>query len=106
MLTFARITALAAADAINPCALAVLTMVLITILLRDPTKRKRVLYAGLAFSAAVFVGYFFYGLILVQLFKGLVSVLQIISPYLYKGFAIFAIILGILNVKDFFKYKR
>ena len=105
MLTLARITTLAAADAINPCALAVLTMVLIAILLHDPNKRKNVLYAGLAFSAAVFIGYFFYGLIIVQLFKSLASVLSGASYYITKALALFAIVLGVLNIKDYFRYK-
>ena len=105
MITFARLTALAAADAVNPCAIAVLTMVLIAILFQDPTRRKRVLYAGLAFTSAIFICYFFYGLILVQLFKGLVTWIAGISYYLYKGLAILAIIIGILNARDFFKYK-
>lgn len=105
MLTIARITALAAADAINPCAFAVLTMVLIAILLRDPTKRKNVLYAGLIFSLAVFIGYFFYGLIIIQLFKTFAGFLSEAYFYISKGLAIFAIILGLLNVKDFFKYQ-
>src|SRR3989344_2085821 len=105
MLTIARISALAAADAINPCAFAVLTMVLIAILLRDPTKRKNVLYAGLIFSLAIFIGYFFYGLIIIQLFKTFAGFLSGAYFYVSKGLAILAILLGLLNVKDFFKYQ-
>ena len=105
MLTIARITALAAADAINPCAFAVLTMVLIAILLRDPTKRRNVLYAGLIFSLAIFIGYFFYGLIIIQLFKTFAGFLSGAYFYISKGLAILAILLGLLNVKDFFKYQ-
>ena len=43
MITIARIITLALADAINPCALAVMTMVLVSILLTNPRKKHKVL---------------------------------------------------------------
>ena len=67
-ISFARITALALADAVNPCVIAILTIVLITILIQNPEKRKRVLQAGLAFTAAVYIGYLFYGFLIIQIF--------------------------------------
>jgi len=100
-----RITGLALADAVNPCELAILTMVLVAILVQNPEKKKRVLYAGLAFSAAVFVGYMIYGFILIQLFKTFAATIRSYSFYFYNGFAILAMILGALNVKDYFMYK-
>jgi len=69
MFTFLKITSLALADSVNPCALAVLTTILISILIKNPEKKEKVLYAGLAFSLAVYIGYMFYGLIIVQFFK-------------------------------------
>jgi len=104
-LGFTKITGLALADAINPCVIAILTIVLITILIQNPDKRKKVLHAGLAFTAAVFVGYLFYGLVLIQLFKTFTEFTSSFSIYLYKGLAIFAMILGALNIKDFFDYR-
>ena len=65
----ATITGLALADAVNVCALAVLTMVLTSILIQNPDKKKKVLYSGLMFVAAVFIMYFIYGAILYQLFS-------------------------------------
>ena len=53
-LTFTKITTLALADSVNPCAIAVLTMVLVTILIQNPGKPKKVLISGLAFVSAVF----------------------------------------------------
>jgi len=100
-----KITGLALADAINPCVIAILTIVLVTILLQNPEKKKRVLYAGLAFTASIYIGYLFYGLILVQLFKTFAEVTRGFSFYLYKGLAIFAMILGALNIKDYFMYQ-
>lgn len=105
-LNFGRITLLALADSVNPCAMAVLTMVLITILIQNPNKRRKVLYAGLAFSAAIFVGYLFYGVVIIQFFKTFAEVLRENSVFIYRGLAIFAMVLGGLNIKDFFIYKR
>jgi len=100
-----RITGLALADAVNPCELAILTMVLVAILVQNPEKKKRVLYAGIAFSAAVFVGYMIYGFILIQLFKTFAEAIKSYSFYLYNGFAMLAMVLGALNIKDYFMYK-
>jgi cytochrome c biogenesis protein CcdA len=105
MITLARIITLALADAINPCALAVMTMVLVSILLTNDAKKHKVLLGGIAFTLAVFVGYFFYGLIIIQLFKSFVEFTSVIYPYLTKGLAILAILLGIFNIKDFISYK-
>jgi cytochrome c biogenesis protein CcdA len=105
MITLARIVTLALADAINPCALAVMTMILFSILIANPGKKYKVLLGGLAFSLAIFVGYFFYGLIIIQLFKSFIQFTSLIYPYLTNALAIFAILLGMLNVKDFIVYK-
>lgn len=101
----ARITALAFADSINPCEIAVLTMVLMSILIQNPDKRKKVLYAGLAFVSSVFIGYIFYGIILVQFFKTATEFLRQNSAIIYNILAVLAMILGALNIKDFFYYK-
>ncbi|MEA2020633.1 MAG: hypothetical protein U9M98_02850 [Patescibacteria group bacterium] len=102
-LTLAKIASLGAADAVNPCALAVLTLVLVTILTRNPKNRKAVLWAGLAFTTSVFVMYLFYGLIIIRFFK-LVSALTNIRLLLYKILGGVAIFLGILQIKDFVDY--
>jgi cytochrome c biogenesis protein CcdA len=104
-ITLLRILTLALADAINPCALAVMTMVLVAILLENPEKKHKVLIGGLSFTLAVFIGYFFYGLIIIQLFKSFVSLTSAIYPYVTKGLAVLAILLGIFNIKDYIKYK-
>jgi cytochrome c biogenesis protein CcdA len=104
--TLGKITLLALADSVNPCAMAVLAMILITILIQNPEKKKKVLHAGLAFVLAVFIGYIFYGLILVQFFKTFAEFLGKSSVYVYDGLAILAMILGVLNIKDFFFYKK
>lgn len=101
-----RITGLALADSVNPCAIAILTMILVSILIENPTNRKRVLYSGLAFIAAIYLSYLFYGTIIVQFFKIFAVFLREYSVLIYKGLALFAILIGVLNIKDYFKYKK
>ncbi len=103
--SLAKITSLALADSVNPCAIAVLTMVLVTILVANPDKRKKVLFSGLAFVASVFVGYLFYGAIIIQFFKLFAEWIRQSSHILYNGLGILAMIIGALNIKDFFLYK-
>ncbi len=103
---FIRITFLALADSVNPCAIAVLTMVLTTILIQNPEKKRKILYGGLAFVASVYVGYLFYGIIITQFFRTFAEFLRENSTYVYNGLGIFAMILGALNIKDFFMYKK
>ena len=105
MVNFVEIVSLAAVDAINPCALAVMTIVLVTLLIQDPTKKRKVLLGGLAFTLAVFILYFLYGMIMIQFFSHIIPETGRFSNYVFKGFGIFAILLGILNLKDFFIYK-
>jgi cytochrome c biogenesis protein CcdA len=103
--TFGRITMLALADSVNPCEIAVLAMVLISILIANPKNKKKVLFAGLAFSLAVYIGYLTYGLIITQFFSIFAEFLRENSTYFYKGLAILAMLIGALNIKDFFFYK-
>ena len=103
-LTLGKIVSLAVVDAINPCALAVLTLMLVAIMSYNPKKKYKVLLAGLAFSFSVYVMYLLYGLIIVKFFQ-VVSQLVLAKFYIYKGLACFAILLGIFNLKDAIKYK-
>ena len=99
------IISLALVDAVNPCALAVMAIVLMSILLNNPEKRKNVLLGGLSFTLAVFILYFLYGLIMVQFFSHLIPETGKYSYYIFRGFGVFAIVLGVLNLKDYFAYK-
>ncbi len=103
-LTIGKIVSLAVVDSVNPCALAVLTLMLLAILTYNPQKRRNVLLAGIAFIASVFLMYLFYGLVIIKFFQ-IIQALTAIRLYLYKALGLIAIILGILNIKDFIKYK-
>lgn len=104
-LTIGKITALAAADAVNPCALAVLALVLIAILTADPKNRRKVLLGGLSFTLAVYLLYIMYGFLFIQAFKTFIHNAASIRIYLYKGLAVMAILLGMLNLRDFINYR-
>lgn len=99
-----KIVGLAFTDSINPCALSVLLMMLIAVSTYHPKDRKQVLWSGLAFIGAVFITYFIYGLLIVKAFEVL-QAFSNIRLYLYKGLAVGVIILGLLELKDFFFYK-
>ena len=99
-LTLAKILSLAAADSVNPCSLAVLTAMLLTILTYNPKKKRNILLAGLSFTASVFVMYLFYGLVIIRFFQ-LIQALTTIRLVLYKILGVAAMVLGLLNIKEF-----
>lgn len=104
--TIGGITLLALADSVNPCAIAVLAMVLVAILIQNPEKKRKVLFAGLGFVLAVYIAYLFYGVILIQVWNSLTIFLREISGIIYKLLAVIAMVIGALNIKDFFYYKK
>jgi len=103
-LTWAKIISLASVDAVNPCALAVLTLMLIAIMTYNPDDRKKIVLSGLAFTLSVYVIYLFYGLVIIRFFQ-LVQTLTSIRLILYKILAVVAIVLGLFNIKDFVRYR-
>jgi cytochrome c biogenesis protein CcdA len=98
-LTIPIVVAAAAVDAINPCAFAVL-IILMTAALSIANK-KRALKFGLAFTVSVYISYFLMGL-------GLFSALQAtgISHKFYIIVTVLAVIVGLLNIKDYFWYGK
>ena len=101
-LTLTKVLSLAAVDAINPCALAVLSLMLITILTYSPKKRQNILLAGFAFVVSVFVMYLIYGLVIIKSFQ-LIQALTSIRIWLYQILGAAAIILGAIKLRDFFR---
>jgi cytochrome c biogenesis protein CcdA/glutaredoxin len=86
-------------DAINPCAFAVLIILLTTILLKRD--KKTALASGLSFSLSIFISYVLMGLGLYGAINA-TSITEIIT--IVVGFM--AILLGLLNLKDFFWYGK
>lgn len=98
------VVSLALVDAVNPCEFAVLIMLLIAIMTADPKNKKKTLQAGLAFTAAIFILYFIYGVLLINVFK-LIPAIDTIRTVVYTVIACVAILIGLLQLKDFFDYK-
>jgi thiol-disulfide isomerase/thioredoxin len=103
-LTLAKLVSLAAVDAVNPCALAVLTLMLMAILTYNPRKKNRVLLAGISFSIAVFIMYFLYGLVIIKFFQ-VVQALTAVRLFLYTILGFVAIGLGLYEIRDYFHDK-
>ena len=98
-LTLPAVLSGAAVDAINPCAFAVL-IILITAVL-GAGGRRRALYAGLAFSLSVFLSYYLMGL-------GLYSAVEAagVTRGIYIAVAALAILIGLFNLKDYLWYGK
>ena len=91
------ITSAALVDSINPCAIAVL-LILLGSLLALTSKRQAVL-TGLSFTVGLFVAYFLAGF---GLFHALT--LTGLAKWFHLVIGILAVIIGLSNIKDFFWY--
>ncbi|MBN1350586.1 hypothetical protein JXJ21_14310 [candidate division KSB1 bacterium] len=100
-LTLSAVISAAAVDAINPCACAVLVLLLGTILLASKRNRRKVLGAGFAFTAACYLAYFLMGV-------GLFKAIQIagIQRLIYCVVSVLAIFIGLWNLKDAIRRDR
>lgn len=102
-LTIGSIMLLALANALNPCALAMLAFALITILTKYPRERQRILKVGFAFTIGFFLVYLAYGILLINVLK-VCTRFESIKVYFYMAAGIISVIIGLLNIKDFFRY--
>ena len=98
-LTIPAVISAATVDAINPCAFAVLIILLTTILASK--NKKRALLSGLAFSSSIFISYLLMGI-------GLYSAIQAtgLSHTFYGVVAVLAILIGLFNLKDYLWYGK
>jgi cytochrome c biogenesis protein CcdA len=96
-LSILTVAGAALVDSINPCAIAVLLILLSALLATG--EKKRALKAGIAFTISIYISYFLFGL-------GLFKVIQIsgVSYSFYKVVGFLAIIIGIFNIKDGIKH--
>ncbi|MCG2719015.1 MAG: hypothetical protein L6408_09330 [Nanoarchaeota archaeon] len=98
-ITIPAVFSAAAVDAINPCAFAVLVILLTTI--SAAGVKRRALTAGLAFTASIYISYFLMGI-------GLYSAIQAsgFTHNFYTIVAILAILIGLFNLKDYLWYGK
>jgi cytochrome c biogenesis protein CcdA len=90
------VTGAALASAVNPCAMAILIFLLG--LLSASNDRKRLIKSSTAFIASIYLSYSLLGI-------GLLSIIQItgLSYWLYRIIGVFAIAVGLLNLKDYLR---
>jgi len=91
---------LALVDAVNPCELAVLIILMTAILTQYPKQKNKALKAGLLFSLAIFLMYFIFGLILILGFSTLTGITGVGGNFFIGILAVLAIVMGLLNLKD------
>ncbi len=104
-ISIAELTGLALVDSINPCAFAVLIFFLSTLFMRDPNKRYKILLGGISFALGIFVFYLAIGVLLLLGIKSALAVSNLKSVYVYAAFGVFTLVLGALNIIDYFSKK-
>lgn len=98
-LTLAAVVGASIVDAVNPCAFAVLIILMGAVL--GAGEGKKALKTGVAFASSIFISYFLMGL-------GLYKALGMggVSGVFFKIVGWLAIVLGLLNLKDYFWYGK
>ncbi len=99
-LTLGAVIVAAALDSVNPCDFAVLILLLGTLLVVG--KRVKVIWAGLAFAAGIFVAYYAIGFALYSLVGGIRTFRE---PFIYAVSAL-AIVIGLWEMKDLLWYGK
>lgn len=100
-LTLPIVIGTAIIDSINPCAIGVLILLVAT-LLQLTHDKKKMLFLGSVYVAVVYITYLLAGLGLIW-FQGILIALGV-SIYVGLFIGIITIILGIIEIKDFFWY--
>ncbi|MBU1179548.1 hypothetical protein KJ885_01250 [Patescibacteria group bacterium] len=98
-ISFIAITTAALADSVNPCAIAVLIILLSALMMTG--ERRRAFKGGLAFIASIYICYFLFGI-------GIIFTIQSagITGWVYKIVGIIAVLIGLANLKDVFWYGK
>ena len=92
----------AAIDAINPCAIGVLIL-MISVVLSSGGSVKRMLGIGFLYTFAVFFTYLVSGLGLIYFFS---NVPIVIAEYISIAVGLFIVAAGVFEIKDYFWYGR
>jgi cytochrome c biogenesis protein CcdA len=100
--TLGLVIASAAIDAINPCAIGVLIL-MVSVILGGGGSTKRLLTLGGAYVASIFFVYLVAGLGLVYFFS---EIPIVIAEYLSIAVGLLVIAAGLFEIKDFFWYGK
>ena len=100
--TLITVVTTAAIDAINPCAIGVLIL-MVSVILASGGSRRRLVFLGSLYVLSVFTVYLAAGLGLVYFFQKIPLVLTL---YLSIGVGAFVILAGLIEIKDYFWYGR
>lgn len=95
---------LAVTDSINPCALAVLLILVGSIMSGNLRDQIKALKSGAAFTLGIFLSYFLMGVLLIFGIKSVQEATAVGIESIYLFFGVFAILIGILNVKDWISH--
>jgi cytochrome c biogenesis protein CcdA/glutaredoxin len=122
--SFLMLTAAAIADSVNPCTIAVLLLLLT--LLTSTGDKKAALKCGIAYILAVFIAYAALGLGIIWILQNITSIIagiiHIFNPattntventylpnltfWIYKFLGFFAVLVGVLAIRDYILSKR
>lgn len=100
--TLLTVLATAAIDAINPCAIGVLIL-MISVVLSSGGSVKRMLGIGFLYTFAVFITYLAAGLGLIYFFS---TIPIVVAEYISIAVGLFIVAAGIFEIKDYFWYGR
>lgn len=95
---------LAATDSVNPCALAVLLILIGSIMSGNLEDQLKALKAGAAFTAGIFASYLTMGVLLVFGIKSVQKATALNIDGVYLFFGGFAVLIGLLNLKDWYSH--
>ena len=95
---------LAVTDSINPCALAVLLILIGSIMSSNLDNQIKALKSGASFTAGIFVSYFLMGVLLVFGIKSVQKATTLNINGIYMFFGGFAVLIGLLNLKDWYSH--
>lgn len=98
--TLVTVLATAAIDALNPCAIGVLIL-MISVILTSGGSVRRLLWLGAVYVLSIFFVYLLAGLGLMYFFQ---SVPLYLAEYISIGVGVFIILAGLLEIKDYFWY--
>jgi len=88
------ITVAALADSVNPCGIAALVILLLTLL--KSGRSRKIIFVGLAYVAGLFITYFLFGLGIFQFLK-----LSFLAPLLHWVIGLLALYIGIKYIYDY-----